>query len=201
VPLDVRALEIDYLAAGAHKWLMGLDGAGVLYVRAECLPQLRPAISGCMSHVDALDMLLAGPGHLRYDRPLRTDAKVFEGGMLSSVGCAALDASVGLILELGVSEIFRHVNAYNDLLEKQLLARGFRSLRASDVARRSCTLSFEPPTTWPATRLASVLGQRGVVCSCPDGVLRFSPHWHNSHDEVAQIVSVLDDVIADLVTS
>ncbi|HKU37760.1 MAG TPA: aminotransferase class V-fold PLP-dependent enzyme, partial [Polyangiales bacterium] len=29
-PFDVTALDVDYLAAGAHKWLMGTDGAGVV---------------------------------------------------------------------------------------------------------------------------------------------------------------------------
>src|SRR5262245_1296445 len=32
VPVDVRAEGIDYLACGSHKWLMGLEGAGFLYV-------------------------------------------------------------------------------------------------------------------------------------------------------------------------
>lgn len=201
VPLDVRALELDYLVAGAHKWLMGTDGAGVLYARQECLAKLRPAITGNMSYVDGLDMLLAGPGHLRYDRALRSDAKVFEGGMLSSANCAALEASVDLLLGLGVAEIYEHVNAYHDLLEPQLTRRGFVSLRASDAARRSCTLSLQPPAAWPAPRLASVLGKRGIVCSCPDGLLRFSPHWPNAHAEVARIVSVVDDVIAELATA
>ena len=33
VPFDVQALGVDYAAAGSHKWLMGSDGAGVLYIR------------------------------------------------------------------------------------------------------------------------------------------------------------------------
>ncbi len=201
VPLDVAALDIDYLVAGAHKWLMGLDGAGVLYVRQACLSQLRPAIAGCMSYVDATDMLLTGGGKLRYDRALRSDAKLFEGGMLSSVSCAALEASLELILSLGVDAIHRHVNAYHDLLDPQLVQRGFSSLRTADAARRSCTLSLQPPEAWPAPRLASALGQRGVVCSCPDGLLRFSPHWPNAHAEVARITQVVDDVIAELLTA
>lgn len=196
VPLDVHALGIDYLAAGAHKWLLGSTGAGVLYVREPCLPKLRPAITGNMSYDGALDMLLSGPGHLRYDRKLREDAQVFEGGMLSSPSVAALDASLGLLLQLGVPHIHRHVNAYLDALEPLLVARGFVSLRAGDAARRSCTLALQPPSPWTAPELSAALCAQGIVCSCPDGLLRFTPHWPNGVHEVPLIVAALDALLA-----
>lgn len=195
VPIDVRAMGIDYLAAGAHKFLMGGDGAGVLFVAAEHLATLRPAITGAMSYGGALDMLLAGPGHLRYDRPLRDDACVFEGGTLGSAGCAALSASLALLLELSVPAIHHHVSCYLDALEPVFTARGFQSLRAADAARRSATLSLRPPADRTAPGLAAALGERGVVCACPDGLLRLSPHWPNGLDEVPVIAAALDDVL------
>lgn len=195
VPLDVRALGIDYLAAGAHKWLLGADGAGVLYVAAEHQQALRPAITGAMSYTGATDMLFAGPGHLSYERALRADAQVFEGGMFGSVACAAFDASVALILGLGVAEIYRHVNAYLDALEPAFIARGFTSLRLPDAARRSCTLSFRPPATHTAPVLAAALAERGVTCACPDGLLRLTPHWPNNVAELPRILDALDDAL------
>ncbi|HZN35168.1 MAG TPA: aminotransferase class V-fold PLP-dependent enzyme, partial [Pirellulaceae bacterium] len=41
-PLDVRAAGVDFLAADGHKWLLGPEGAGLLYIRQELLPELRP---------------------------------------------------------------------------------------------------------------------------------------------------------------
>ncbi len=195
VPLDVQALDLDYLAAGSHKWLMGIDGGGMLYVHPRCMPKLRPAITGNMSYVGGLDMLLTGAGHLRYDRTLRTDARVFEGGMLSSAAAAALDASLGLMLTLGIPAIHRHVNDYLNQLEPLLVERGFTSLRLADEERRSCTLSLAPPAGLTAPVLAAELGKRGVLCSCPDGLLRFSPHWPNSLSEVPLIIDALDDAM------
>jgi selenocysteine lyase/cysteine desulfurase len=199
LPLDVRALGIDWLAAGSHKWLMGLDGAGLLYARRELAAQLRPAVVGAMSHVDATALFVA-PGELRYDRPLRSDLRVFEGGMLSSVSISALDVAVGMLLTLGAAAIHAHVNAYLDVLEPALVARGFASLRAPDLARRSCILGVRPPASadrnadaagW-VTRLAA----HGITCSSPDGVLRFAPHFANSLDEVPKILAAVDAVLA-----
>jgi selenocysteine lyase/cysteine desulfurase len=197
VPLDVRAMDIDYLAAGAHKWLCGADGVGMLYVSRARLPALRPPVTGAMSYDGAMDLLAAGPGHLRYDRALRGDAKRFEGGMQSSTSCAALEASLDLLLALGVGEIHRHVNAYLDVLEPQLVARGFVSMRLPEVARRSCILSLQPPPGRDAPALASALAAHGIVCACPDGLLRISPHWPNAEREIPDVVGAVDDVLRE----
>jgi cysteine desulfurase/selenocysteine lyase len=195
LPIDVRALGIDWLAAGSHKWLMGLDGAGVLYGRRELAAQLRPGVVGAMSHVDAV-ALFSESGELRYDRALRSDMRVFEGGMLSSVSVSALDASLGLLLTLGAAAIHAHVNAYLDALEPQLVARGFTSLRAPDLARRSCILGVRPPAAADAAEWVSRLAGHGIACSSPDGVLRFAPHFANSLDEVPRIVAAIDALLS-----
>jgi selenocysteine lyase/cysteine desulfurase len=191
VPLDVRALGIDYLAAGSHKWLMGIDGAGVLYARRELAARFKPALVGCMSHVDAV-ALFGSSGQLRYDRPLRADVRVFEGGMLSSVSCSALSAALQLLLALGPDAIYGHVNSYLDALEPALVERGFASLRAPDRERRSGILGLQPPRDADVAKLVSFLGARGIVCSSPDGVLRFAPHFANSLDEVPLVVQAVD---------
>src|SRR5262249_40237129 len=112
VPLDVTALGIDYLACGSHKWLMGIEGAGFLWVRRERLAALRPRVAGWLSHEDGLAFLMSGGGQLRYDRPIRRRIDFLEGHNMSSVGLAALDASVDLILSIGVDAISPHVASY-----------------------------------------------------------------------------------------
>ncbi len=145
VPIDAGAAGIDYLASGAHKWLMGIEGAGFLYVSPRRVEALRPNVAGWLSHEDAVAFLLRGPGHMRYDRPIRKRADLVEGGTVSDVGMAALEASLDLILQLGVPAVFEHVSHILDALEPGLRERGFRSLRSADPRARSCTLSLAPP--------------------------------------------------------
>ncbi len=57
VPLDAGAAGIDYLACGSHKWLMGLEGAGFLYVHPSRVTELRPTTAGWLSHEDGLGFL------------------------------------------------------------------------------------------------------------------------------------------------
>src|SRR5262249_9043598 len=45
-PLDVQAAGVDALAADGHKWLLGPEGAGLLYVKQTWLDRLRPLMIG-----------------------------------------------------------------------------------------------------------------------------------------------------------
>lgn len=196
-PLDVRAEGVDYLACGSHKFLMGVEGVGVVYARRELARGLRPHVAGWLGHHESFDFLSQGAGRLRYDKPLRDDAGVFEQGTFNAVGCAALEAAVDLILALGVDAIHQHVNRYLDALEPALTTRGFASVRAAAQADRSCILSARPP--WGAVSAwAKSLAAQGVVASTPDGYLRFAPHWPNAPREVAWVADALDAAMREV---
>ena len=133
VPTDAGAAGVDYLACGSHKWMMGLEGCGFLYVHPSRVGELRPSTAGWLSHEEGLRFLFEGPGHLRYDRPIKRRVDFFEGGNCNAAGFAGLEASLDLIQQIGVSTIHDHVNGYLDVLESGLAARGFQSLRARDA--------------------------------------------------------------------
>ncbi len=196
VPIDVRAQGIDYLAAGSHKWLMGLEGCGFLYVAPERAGALVPRIAGWLSHEEPLSFLFDGPGHLRYDRPVRASADFVEVGAPNTAGFAALEASVALLSELTIPAIHAHVQAYHDALEPGLIARGFRSLRASAPGARSGILSARPPEALDDRAVVAGLADHGVAVTNPDGIVRFSPHWPNGLHEIPAILSALDALLA-----
>jgi selenocysteine lyase/cysteine desulfurase len=192
VPLDVVAEGVDYLSVGGHKWMMGCEGQGFLYVNPARLSELRPRVAGWLSHEDGLRFLLEGAGHLRYDRPIRRTADFIEGGAANTVGCAALEAAIGLIMQLGTDAIFAHVQDYLDRLEAGLIARGFISLRSRHKSARSCILSVLPPNPGDVLGLQRELAERDIACSTPDGLLRFAPHWPNNADEVPHVLAAVD---------
>jgi len=192
VPVDAAALGIDYLAGGAHKWLMGAEGCGFLYVRPGRVASLRPALAGWLSHEEALTFL-SEPGQLRHDRPIRREAGLFEAGSASALSHAALDASLGLLLELGPAAIHAHANRYLDRLEPLLAERGFASRRAHEPGRRSCILSVAPPSGRALRSLREALARHGVAAGTPDGLLRFAPHWPNDPErELPGVARALD---------
>ncbi len=195
LPLDVRRDNIDYLTTGSHKWLMGCEGAGFLFIRDVHQSAMRPFTASWLSHTHAVDFLFKGGGHLRTDRTFRQDAAVFEGGTQNLLGLAALGASVPLLKELGIAAIFDHVLTYLGRLEAGLQSLGFESLRATSRDAQSSLLCVVPPADVTSTALAAALRERGVSVATPDGNLRFSPHFPNAH---AEVPLVLDTVAAAL---
>lgn len=195
IPLQVEAEGIDYLSCGTHKWLMGVEGAGFLYVAQGRAEELRPNIAGWLSHEEGgIDFLFKGGDHLRYDRPIRRNATFLEVGTVNGVGLAALEASLTLLLELGIHAIEHHVQQYLDRLETALLQRGFTSLRTKFLQGRSGILSVYPPSGWDLLALHRALHQQGIICSVPDGRLRFAPHWPNAQSEIEYILRHLDRI-------
>jgi cysteine desulfurase/selenocysteine lyase len=193
VPFDVGS--IDYVACGGHKWLMGLEGIGFLYVAPKRVAALNDQVAGWLSHENALTFLFEGPGHLRHDRPIRKDASRFELGAANGIGCAALEASVDLISQLGPSVIFDHIQAYHDALEPGLGELGFTSERHDSPALRSASLCAKPPQGMEVSAISAALGARGVAVTTPDGRVRFAPHWPNALDEAPFVLEALREVL------
>ena len=101
-------------------------------------------------------------------------------------------------MHIGVPAIHAHVEAYLDRLEAGLEDRGFESRRSATPALRSTLLSVRVPEDVRLTELAAALRERGVVCNTPDGLMRFAPHWPNSHDEVPAVLDAVDEALAGL---
>src|SRR5262245_37883371 len=72
-PLDVQATGVDFLAADGHKWLLGPEGAGLLFVRQEHLSLLRPLMVGWNSVVQGSD-------YTRIELNIRNESARYEGG-------------------------------------------------------------------------------------------------------------------------
>lgn len=190
VPLDVTHGELDYLAAGGQKWLMGPVGTGLLYLRADRAAALRPHLASWLSHVDPL-VFLHEPDQLRYDRALQAGPALFEGGGANLAGLAGLGVAVELCVQVGVDAIWSHHQRYHDTIEPALIDLGFTSRRAEQAEQRSGILSLLPPPGQHAGRLVEALAERGVSVASPDGHLRLSPSWPNPLDEVEGVLTAL----------
>lgn len=190
----LEAGGVDYMAVGGHKWLMGLEGAGFLFVHPDRAPELVPRLAGWLSHEAPIDFLFE-PDKLRYDKGVRPTADALEGGALNSVGYAGLEAAVDAILTIGRHRIFSHVQIYLDALEAGLIERGFKSLRHPKTAGRSGILGVLPPRDLTTSAVSEALNARGVCVTTPDGVLRFAPHWPNALREVPRVLDTLDEAM------
>lgn len=183
-PLDVRKTPIDFLAADGHKWLLGPEGAGVLFVRREHLERLRPINVGWHSVVHDHDFQ-----HI--ELRLKPTAARYEGGSQNMVGAIGLAASLRLLLHYGPEAICQRVFEITDGACQRLQQIGARIRSDRSPQHKSGIVIFDPPGGNPET-IRNRCRQRGVVLSCRGGGLRISPHAYNDASDIDRLIDSLN---------
>jgi selenocysteine lyase/cysteine desulfurase len=186
-PLDVRADGVDFLAADGHKWMLGPEGAGLLFVRQEHLELLRPLGVGWNSVVQGND-------YTKIELKLRPAAARYEGGSQNMVGFIGLGASLDLLAGLGIgprsSPVADEVLAITDYACERLADLGGTLLAPRTGAHRSGIATFQLPGR-EANDVRRALEAAGIIVRCRAGGVRISPHGYNTRDEVERMIDVL----------
>jgi selenocysteine lyase/cysteine desulfurase len=188
-PLDVQSAGIDFLAADGHKWMLGPEGAGLLYIRREHLDRLRPMICGWHS-------VLAGGRYDLIELALKPAAVRYEGGSQNMVGFTGLNASLEMLRDLGVgpttSPVADRVLVIADYAAERLQAAGFPLVSPHEGEHRSGIVTFLTPDSQPL-EVRQKLATRGIAVACRGGGIRLSPHGYATEGEIDRLLAALAD--------
>ena len=182
LPVDVRRMNIDFLSADGHKWMLGPEGAGFFFCRRELLGQLRPEI-GWMNVINADDY-----GH--YDFTLKPDARRFECGSYNIPGLLGLGASLELILEVGMETITGRLLALTNYLCEHLMDKGYHVVSSRKPDEHSGIVSFTS-RRHDQNELVGRLQAQRIVIVLREKRLRASPHFYNSLADMDRLVGAL----------
>jgi cysteine desulfurase / selenocysteine lyase len=181
--------HVDFLAADAHKWLLGPCGAGVLYVRRELQEKLNPPIYGWHN--------VRNPNFVAQERIVfRSGAVKYEAGTHNLLGLVGVIAAMELVLEAGVENIAAELLRKRALLVPALQAKGFTVLNAdAKTENASGIVTFFQPGK-DLTALNQKLSNAGIVASLRtdrkgQNYLRFSPHFYNTDAELQRVLELL----------
>jgi selenocysteine lyase/cysteine desulfurase len=184
-PLDVTRTPVDFLAADGHKWLLGPEGAGILWIRREWIDRLRPVDLGWNSVVGARDF-----GTI--DFRLKPNAGRYESGSLNVAGIMALGGSLEWLLEIGIDKIAARVLEQTDYLCRRVAKRPaptvYSSRRPGD---QSGIVSFAYADPNEAGAKVRLCRGNGIVVNKRAGRLRVSPHCYNSFEEIDRLVGYM----------
>jgi len=186
-PLSVE--HVDFLAADAHKWMLGPCAAGVLYVRREVQARLKPIVHG-WHNLDCPDFLT------QEDLKFKPDARKYEVGSHNLVGLAGFQAALGLLEEVGIRNIGAELTRKRAWVAADLLARGFTVLQPDPPPENvGGVLSFFRPDMESAELIRRLEAARvtATIRKLQDGqsVVRFSPHFYNTDEELRVALAAL----------
>jgi cysteine desulfurase/selenocysteine lyase len=185
-PVDVAALDVDFLAFSGHK-MLGPLGLGVLYGKHARLDALPPFLTGgSMIEVVRMEKTTFLPPPAR-----------FEPGVPPVAQVAGLSAAVDYLTALGMDNVAAHEESLTaHALDALREIPGLRILGPDTTKDRGGTVAFEVAGVHPHD-MGQVLDELGVAvrtghhCAWPlhralgvQASTRASFYIYNTHDEV-----------------
>ena len=182
-PLDVRRAGIHALAADGHKWLLGPEGCGVLYISREIQDAVRPVEFGWTNVAHYND-------YASRDMTLRADAGRFECGTLNTIGCYGLRAAIDFLLEVGIERIAPAVQALGDCIAAGVASKGYEVLSQRTPASGAGIVSFRKEGV-DSRQVVRLLREKGIFAAPRQGWVRMSPHFYISLEEINRALAEL----------
>ena len=199
IPIDVKACHIDALCFTGHKGLLGPQGIGGIILTKEMAQNLTPLIAGGTGSFSHLETM---PTHM-------PDA--FEAGTLNLPGIIGLNEGLSYIESQGMENIHNH-----ELALTQAFLEGLQSIDVvnivgkQDIQDRTAVVSI----TIDSMDLASIayelestyhiMTRVGLHCAprahqtlgtYPEGTVRFSFGYANTHEDVVSALSALHRIL------
>jgi cysteine desulfurase/selenocysteine lyase len=185
-PLDVRKARIGALAADGHKWLLGPEGCGVLYVQSDLKNDIEPAEFGWTNVAKYYD-------YASRDLALRPDAGRYECGTLNTIGCFGLRAAIELLLEAGIENVAPEVQSLGDRIWEGAQTLGFETLGTRSRETGAGIVSFRGRGV-DAHVMVRRLGDAGFIAAPRQGWVRVSPHFYVAPERIDALLEAVREI-------
>ncbi|MBX3015924.1 MAG: aminotransferase class V-fold PLP-dependent enzyme [Caldilineaceae bacterium] len=181
MPIDVKALAVDFLVGGTLKYLLAASGQAYLYVRKELLPSLHPTAAGWFSQANIFAM-----DHTAHT-PAPTACK-FEAGSPPVPNLYATLAGIKLVQSVGLAKIQRHVRELTHAIKAGVMQRGWNLVSPVDPNHHGALITVR---SHKVDLLVKWLAADDIIVSSRDQNLRISPHFYNNHADVERLLAGL----------
>ncbi|HWP72234.1 MAG TPA: aminotransferase class V-fold PLP-dependent enzyme [Gemmatimonadaceae bacterium] len=183
-PIDVRETGVDFLASGTLKYLMGVPGIAFLYVRPELVNSLEPSVTGWFGRSNPFSFDIKG---LTWS----AGASRFDSGTPPIINAYIGRAGMEMIAGIGVGKI----RAWHEVLAARLRdggrERGLTQHGTTDLARKTANTAF---VVNDSHAIEQAMRARGVLPSARGPVIRLSPHFYNTLDDIDTALDLLAEL-------
>lgn len=183
-PIDVKAMDIDFLVSGNLKYLLGVPGIAFAYTKQAIVETLHPASTGWFGQADPF----AFDYHLNYSH----NGQRLETGTPPALAAFAANASMSLIVELGVDRIKQRIDELSRYCIEQAKAKQLDLISDFDIEHKAPTTAIRVPNSHD---LELELRKRDIVCSSRGDVIRIAHHFFNTEDEIDHTVNTIAELV------
>ena len=188
IAFDVQACEADFVVADGHKWMCAPEGTALFYCRKSVQPSLTLRQYGWHMLKDAFDF-----AHQHTAIEYADNAQRFESGSPNMMGIAALDASLGLLLDIGIDSIHQQVlNNAEYLFDRLAAMDDIEILTSTKKGKYAGIVTFRKNTV-DNISLYKHLQANDVICAYRGKGIRFSPHFYTDKGAMDKALALVSD--------
>ncbi|PWU06420.1 MAG: kynureninase [Terriglobia bacterium] len=192
LPVDVRALGLDFATGGSVKWLCGGPGAGYLYVRPDLRSGLRPAATGWMAHRHPFEFQ---PGPIDF----ADDAFRFLNGTPGIPALYSARSGYEIVNEIGVEAIRAKSLRQTERLIELADEAGLSVRSCRDPRSRGGVVVVDVPKGEEVTR---ELARREILVDYrPNAGIRIAPHFYTADEELELVITEIGSIVKSAVCS
>ncbi|MDH7604535.1 MAG: aminotransferase class V-fold PLP-dependent enzyme [Melioribacter sp.] len=186
VQIDVQKSKIDFLAGGTQKWLMSSQGLSYIFITEELQEQIEQKYVGWISVENAWNLL-------DYNLKLRKNADRFQTGTINALGVAIFDAVLNLFIEFGMENIESCILDNTNYFIEKLSELGLNPiLKNVSPENRAGIITFKHNKS---KKIFDELEKQKIYCAVREGMIRFSPHFYNTKEEIDCVLENLNEII------
>ncbi|TMD62358.1 MAG: aminotransferase class V-fold PLP-dependent enzyme [Chloroflexi bacterium] len=185
IPINVNAVDVDFLVTGTLKWLMGGPGLAFVYIREGLISQLQPIIAGWFGHREQFQFKTR-----EFD--FRPEATRVEMGTPAVAAIYAANGGLDIVQEISVEQICERTRYLTNDLIAQAREHGWKVRAPLEPEQRSSIvmLEIEHPE-----EVVKALVARNIISDSRPGLLRVSPYFYNSIEENALVIDAIAEII------
>jgi len=179
--IDVVRDDIDMLACGAQKFLLGCPGIAFLYVRRDVAQKFLPSNTGWFGRMNPFAFDIR---HLDY----ADGARRFDTGTAPMINACAARAGMHLLNSLNMADVESHLQSLSEIALHEAKSRGLRIASPLDAHRKGANTAIYIND---ANTVERKMANDGFIVSARNDVIRVTPHFYNTEQEVAAAMKAL----------
>jgi len=184
VPTNVEAELIDVAAGASHKWLLGPEGVGYLYLSDRARDRIEPTLVGWISVPDPED-------YFNFDQGWNRGTLAWETGTGPTALIYGLKASLELLTRCGPGNIASYLEHLTDYLCERLAEKPYEIVSSRRPREKSHIVCIQHREGHSAMHLYSRLRSRNIITAPRADRLRIAPHLYNTSQEIDELINTL----------
>jgi selenocysteine lyase/cysteine desulfurase len=186
IDVDAPSFGADVVVSASYKFLLSGFGQAIAYLSQRALTELK------VPHVGTRNLQMNQAGTLfETGLNLFETARKFEPSNPNLAAMFAMQASMELLLELGIGRIEAHNRRLCAQLVEGLQAKGYTLITSRRESESAGLVCAAYGGGIPSVEIQAALSAQHIQCAVRHGQLRFAPHAYNTSGEVEHILRAL----------